>query len=116
MLAGNYSERALVLLGKGDKREALASILHAVGLQGRLLAVDPKGVPARVNMATHQSRLATVYDALGEPKQAAAAWQHAAEFYDQLKSGGYLTAPDVIADSARAHMEAARFGKRDAQP
>jgi tetratricopeptide (TPR) repeat protein len=108
MLAGNYSERAVVLLRKGDKPDALASILRALSLQRQLLALDPTGVPARVNMATHQSRLANIYEALGQQAEAGEAWRQAVHYYDQLRVGGFLTAPDVIHDADHAHAEAAK--------
>ncbi len=107
MLAGNYSERALVLLNKGDKQQSLASIQRALALQRKLFEVDPKGVPVRINLATHESRLAAIETALGNTEAATEAWRRAAHFYDQLKSGGFLTAPDVIRDSEKAHAEIA---------
>jgi serine/threonine protein kinase len=110
MLAGNYSERALVLLNKGAQQDALASIQHAIGLQRQLLAVDPRGVPARISMATYESRLATICAAANQGQEAAQAWRRAVAFYDDLKRGGYLSAPDVVRDSERAHAEAARLG------
>jgi hypothetical protein len=56
MPAGNYSERGVVLLRKGDCQSTLAGTLHALALQRQLLALDTTGVPARVNMAKHQVR------------------------------------------------------------
>lgn len=109
MLAGNYSERSVVLLNKGAKQEALASIHRALTLQRFLLNLDPKGVPARINMATHESRMATVYGSLGQTQDAAEAWREAIRFYEQLKAGGYLTAPDVVRDAEHAHQELARL-------
>jgi serine/threonine protein kinase len=109
MLAGNYSERALVLLNKGAQQHALETIQHAIGLQRQLLAVDARGVPSRISMATYESRLATIYAAGNQSREAAEAWRRAVAFYDDLKRGGYLSAPDVVKDSERAHAEADRL-------
>jgi serine/threonine protein kinase len=112
MLAGNYSERSWVLLNKGERQQALASMQHAIGLLQPLLALDTKDVPGRVSMATFQSRLATILAANHREQEAAEAWRHAVRFYDDLRRGGYLTAPDVIQDSEKAHAEAAKFAAK----
>lgn len=109
LLAGNYSEKALVLLNKGLPEEARAVIQHAIVLQQQLLAVDPRGVPARISMATYLSREANIYAVNHQLHEAAEAWRRAVRFYEDLKRGGFLGAPDVAKDSETAHAEAAKL-------
>jgi eukaryotic-like serine/threonine-protein kinase len=109
LLAGNYSQQGIVLLDKGQPEEALASMQHAIALQQELLAVDPRGVPARISMATYLSREASILAANHRIHESAEAWRRAVKFYDDLKRGGFLSAPDVVKDSETAHEEAAKL-------
>ena len=109
LLAGNYAEQSTVLLRSGRQQPALASIRHALALQQQLLAIDSDGVPARMSLADYESRLATIYAALRQPRQAAQTWTQAVAVYDELDRQGHLRAADVRSDAQHARTEAARY-------
>ncbi len=108
MLAGNYGEQAEVLLRAKRFPDALASIRHAITLDQQTLAVDAKVVPVRITLAEHEGRLAAIYAATGDTREAAYAWRRSVAVFDQLDREGYLTIPAVRADAERARTEAAR--------
>jgi non-specific serine/threonine protein kinase/serine/threonine-protein kinase len=108
LLAGNYAEQSTVLLTSGQTQEALASIQKAIDLQRQLLAVDAHGVPVRFSLADYESRLAQLYAALHQWRNASQSWTTAAALYDQLDQEGHLHVAEDRRNAEQARIEAAR--------
>ena len=105
MLAGNYSERALVLQDKGDLQGALESM----GCSGSCWCSIPKACP-RV-FPWRPMRAAWPPSTPPERKHGKLRKPGTVRWVSMttLQRGGYLGAPDVKKDSEKAHAEEARL-------
>ena len=115
MMAGNFSERAVVLTAAGRRDEAIRSAREAVRLQEQSLAADPNGVPVRISMADYESRLARAYLAVSESgnqphaMQDAATWfRRALEHWEALGREGHLRGPSIQTELAGLRADLAR--------
>jgi tetratricopeptide (TPR) repeat protein len=112
MLAGNYSQRANVLLRINDRSAAADNASEAVDLQQSVLLADPNSTPARISMAEFEARLGEVHMSIAESKSkrdGVQHWRDAAEWYaraaaryDALEREGHLRSPQLRAEADRS--------------
>lgn len=121
LLAGNYSERANVLLMAGKAARAIAPAERALKLQLTVLALDQGAVPVRIFAADMHRRAGAAHLAVAEESKASEGATHrtraaelyatARDIYDRLQQEGHLRAASSVKDAEDARMWAKRLGR-----